>query len=417
MKLRYEAGLAPIMIFVMIFLGIVARAGTVDDLQLKIQSREEEIKKIEEEIKEFERQIDKKATESGSLRNEITKLEAQIKRLNADIRLTEKKIDAAEIGIEKLNLEIDEKNESIRSRRIALAGILRSLNEADSISFVEIFLRNRNFSEFFNEIERFQSLQEAVVDDLGELKNLKGDLEKKESVKQEERFKLENLASELGDRKLIEDKVRKNKSKLLLETKNQESAFKKLLSKREQKRQEILDELQRIEDDLKLLIDPSSLPAKREGVLTWPLSNPLITQKFGNTDFAKARTDIYKNNFHNGIDFRAPMGTPVLAAEEGFVKSSGNSDLLCPGSAYGKWILIEHPNKLTSLYGHLSLVKASVNSKVLRGGIIAYSGDSGFTTGPHLHFTLYDARTVELRKTKYCGILPVGGLLDPLTYL
>src|SRR3989344_3290129 len=93
MKLRYEAGLAPIMIFVMIFLGIAARAGTVDDLQLKIQSREEEIKKIEEEIKEFERQNDQKATESGSQRNEITILEAQIKKLNADIRLTEKKID------------------------------------------------------------------------------------------------------------------------------------------------------------------------------------------------------------------------------------------------------------------------------------------------------------------------------------
>src|SRR3989344_1768308 len=90
MKFRREAGLATIMIFVLIFLGIAARAATVDDLRLKIQNREEEIKKIEEEIKEFERQIGQKVTESGSLRNEITKLEAQIKKLNADIRLTQK---------------------------------------------------------------------------------------------------------------------------------------------------------------------------------------------------------------------------------------------------------------------------------------------------------------------------------------
>src|SRR3989338_6675840 len=168
MKFRREAGLATIMIFVLIFLGIAARAATVDDLRLKIQNREEEIKKIKEKIKEFK-----------------------------------KKIDAAEIGIEKLSLEIGEKNEAIRSRRIALAGVLRSFNEADSVSFVEILLRNQNFSEFFNEIERFQSFHGAIVDDLGELKNLKWDLEEKESVKQDERFKLENLASELCDRKLI----------------------------------------------------------------------------------------------------------------------------------------------------------------------------------------------------------------------
>ena len=117
------------------------------------------------------------------------------------------------------------------------------------------------------------------------------------------------------------------------------------------------------------------------------------------------------------MDLRAAVGTPILSAENGIVKGTGNSDIQCPGGSYGKWVLVEHPNKLSTLYAHLSFIKVSTGQEVKRGEVVGYSGDTGYTTGPHLHFTVYDARTVQIKPSRVCGLLPYGGYLDPIVYL
>jgi len=171
-----------------------------------------------------------------------------------------------------------------------------------------------------------------------------------------------------------------------------------------------------IENDLKKQIDFSTLPAFGNRILLNPIDRGVLTQEFGLTNFSKY-TDVYGSNGHNGIDLRALVGTPVRSAEGGIVKATGNTDYICPRGSYGRWILIEHPNKLATLYAHLSLVHVSPRQEIARGDIIGYSGNTGYTTGPHLHFTVYDARTVQLRQSRVCGVLPYGGYLNPLNYL
>lgn len=226
----------------------------------------------------------------------------------------------------------------------------------------------------------------------------------------------ERLSYELKDRKTVQGNARNNRNQLLKITKNEEAEYQKLVREREAKRAEILAEIRSVEDELRLLIDPSSLPAPRSGVLAWPVPNPKVTQRFGRTSFA-TQTDVYGANGHNGIDLRAPVGTPIYAAEDGAIKSTGNSDKACPGGSYGNWIVIDHPTRLATLYAHLSLIRVSPGEEVKKGELVGYSGDTGYTRGPHLHFTVYDARTVELRQSRVCGILPYGGYLDPLIYL
>ena len=89
--------------------------------------------------------------------------------------------------------------------------------------------------------------------------------------------------------------------------------------------------------------------------------------------------------------------------------------------SYGKWILIKHPNNLATLYAHLSQISALRGSIITRGDLIGYTGDTGYATGPHLHFTVYDAHTVQFRASNVpgsnCKYLPYGGYLNPLAYL
>ncbi|OGF76052.1 hypothetical protein A3G54_02265 [Candidatus Giovannonibacteria bacterium RIFCSPLOWO2_12_FULL_44_15] len=393
-----------------------SQAATVDNLKSQIKNREDQIAAIEAEIAEYQKQIDAKVSEAGTLKNQISSLTAQIGKLNAEIRLTQGKIYASELNLEKLGLEINKKNSEIGDKKASLGEIMRAINEADDESLVEILLKHGELSDFFTDVKNIESLDEAVRKDLLELKDLKVDLEAREEEESSVKKVLVNLAFELSDRKSVEETSKKKKDQLLRDTKNKEAEYQKLVREREKQRSQILDDIRKIEDQLRLLIDPASLPPSRPGVLGWPLRDPKITQNFGKTDFAK-NTDVYNQNSHNGIDLRASVGTQIMAAEDGVVKGSGNSDIACPGGSYGKWILIEHQNHLSTVYAHLSVIKVSQGEAVKRGDLIAYSGDTGYTTGPHLHFTVYDARTVQMKSSRVCGILPYGGYLDPILYL
>ncbi len=92
-----------------------------------------------------------------------------------------------------------------------------------------------------------------------------------------------------------------------------------------------------------------------------------------------------KLRHHNGIDIAIPEGTPVTPVASGVVIFSGQR----PG--YGYTVLVEHHNGMISLYGHNSRLEAVVGQAVDRNSVIALSGNTGRSTGPHLHFEAWQA--------------------------
>ena len=104
------------------------------------------------------------------------------------------------------------------------------------------------------------------------------------------------------------------------------------------------------------------------GTFIWPTATHIIS---GN-DFA---------SWHLGIDIGAGMGSPVYASDSGLVVYAGLSL-----QGYGNMIMIDHGNGYQTLYGHLSVISVSCGQGVLQGGLIGYSGSTGNSTGPHLHF-------------------------------
>ena len=97
-----------------------------------------------------------------------------------------------------------------------------------------------------------------------------------------------------------------------------------------------------------------------------------ITQGYGETDTSP---------FHTGIDYACPIGTPILASEAGTVRQAG--------WLYGGWgecVIIEHSDGNATLYAHLKTVCVVVGQVVQRSQLIGYSGSTGNSTGPHLHF-------------------------------
>lgn len=295
---------------------------------------------------------------------------------------------------------------------------MRELNEKETESLVEIMLQYGTLSRFFDMLESIRALDANLRQNYEELSGFKTILENQEIEAKDAQNKLVGFRVELKDRKKLEEIEQREKNQLLKVTKNQESQYQKILKEREAEREAILKEIQDIEDELRKLIDPARLPEARPGVLAWPIEGAVLTQSFGVTPDSKI---LYNGQPHNGLDIRARIGTPVYAAESGEILNAGNTDAFSRCLSYGKWILINHSNNLATLYAHLSLIKVNPGDIIKRGDLIGYSGDTGYATGPHLHFTVYDANTVEFRASgrpgSTCKLLPFGGYLNPLAYL
>ncbi len=90
-----------------------------------------------------------------------------------------------------------------------------------------------------------------------------------------------------------------------------------------------------------------------------------------------------KNSFHNGIDIGVPSGTPVAAGMEGSVSEASYSPIM------GNYVMLRHPGGWQTLYAHLSSISVKKGQYVARGNRVGLSGNTGYSTGPHLHFTVY----------------------------
>ncbi len=113
-----------------------------------------------------------------------------------------------------------------------------------------------------------------------------------------------------------------------------------------------------------------------------PLKSYKITSKFGNRYFNN------KIQFHNGIDLAAPTGTPIYSPADGIVS------FLFSNNLGGLQLGINHKNGYKTGYAHLSKANFKVGDKVKEGDIIAEVGNSGASTGSHLHFTLRQGDTL-----------------------
>ncbi len=403
-------------------------ADTIDELKNQIDSKNTEIKNLEKEIAEYQNQIDEVGKEANTLNNSIKSIDITRKKLAADIKLTTSKISATDLNIEKLSLSINDKKVGIGKNSQAITETLREMDLIESNTLVELVLSGEDVSSFWDRVEKLEQFQVSIAERVGELKTDKASLEETKSEVEKEKKKLVSLKSKLNDQKKIADNNRAEKDRLLKLTKNKESEYKKLLSDRIAKKEALEREVAEFESRLQVEIDPGSLPKTGSGVLSWPLDSVKVTQYFGNTPFASKNPQVYNGGGHNGIDLRASVGTPVKSAAEGAVVDSGDTDASCDGVSYGKWVLVKHKNGLSTLYAHLSLIRVYKGEAVSTGDIVGYSGNTGYSTGPHLHFAVFASAAVRVSgpteyKSKICKtymklpISPKNGYLNPLSYL
>ncbi len=394
---------------------------SAQDIQNKISEKDSAIDKLEAEIAQYQSELNSLGKQKNSLAGSIKELDLTKKKLNTEIAALEKKIEKTNLAIGNLSTDIGNKEDSIRNNIESIKADIRRTNELELNSMWEVMLSENGFTNVWNDIDSIISVRERLRDQIDFLHQVKTGLEVDRNETIAAKAELTELRGELADHRKIVEQNTKEKNKLLSQTKNSEANYQKLLKENLAKKEAFEKELREYESQLQFILDPSKLP--KAGVLSWPLDKIYVTQMFGVTADSKR---LYASGSHSGVDFRASVGTPVKAMADGVVMGTGDTDLTCPGASLGKFVFIQYNNGLSSAYGHLSLIKSNTGDQVKRGDVVGYSGNTGHSTGPHLHVSLYASQAVKMtsRPSVACNgksytmpTAPVNAYLDAMYYL
>ena len=134
------------------------------------------------------------------------------------------------------------------------------------------------------------------------------------------------------------------------------------------------------------VLAPGSDTTLADGALQWPLpvAGTITSPQGYRTDPITGET-----SYHSGTDIAVPEGTPILAAADGTVTVANALDSW--GGSYGYYVKLDHGGGLTTLYAHCSSICVTAGQQVKAGEVIAYVGQTGRATGPHLHFEVHSS--------------------------
>ena len=399
-------------------------------LQKQIDDNNAQINELNNEISQYQTQLNLTTAQKNTLQNTINQLTLQNKQLTAKITVTKSQINTTQLQIKQLAGTISDTQESIDTENSGLAESLRRTAEVEAQPLALILLSSGSIVSVWDDIKALDTLQTALNDHVQSLASKEQTLSTTKAAAVQKSTQLTQQQKTLQSQQGSLSATTKAKNDLLTQTKSQESAYQALIAQKKTQEASLEAALNDLQAKYNVAVDPNQITPAGNGILSWPLSGKItITQYFGNTPFANANSALYRGNGHDGLDIAASIGTPVHAALSGTILATGNTDLVKGCYSFGKWVMIKHGNGLNTMYAHLSEIDVAAGQSVSTGDVIGYSGETGYATGPHLHFGVYVSSVTKIialgqatQTTTPCSkavmpVPPVSGYLNPLNYL
>lgn len=324
--------------------------------------------------KELKSQVSALSGDISSLEKQISLLDGQIEAQEDEIAAQEELLAQLEILVEEKTIELAASEEDQANQYARMKERVRYMVEHDSTSQLAILLASDSFADFLN---RWEIVQQISVRDEKLFEELQAIRDKVTVEKQE----LEETQAEAIETKELMDA---NKAELDAQHASKVKALQKAEAEKAAANKAYADMIEKEEDLMEQYKKAAAQLASQStyvgGKFMWPLpaANNVITCKYGYRTHPVTK----KYKLHTGIDLRASTGTKVYAANKGTVTTSGYS------SAWGNYIIINHGGGYTTLYAHLSRRNVSKGATVKQGDVIGLSGNTGYSTGPHLHFEI-----------------------------
>ncbi len=363
---------------------MMAEAASESELNNKLDENEKAQQELQDELDSVTQEKKEMQAEKDRLDSEIADLATEIDSITRTIAQNESDIAQKEAEIESLEQEIEENDELLKTR-------LRVMYEKGSTGYIDVLFSATSFSDLLLRMDMIQQIYEHDQTLIQEMETAKATVETAKAEIEAAKTANEGLQADLETEQAAMQQKSDESDSVIARLAQSEEELQAELEEREQENQDILDQIAAAKAAQQASGNYNAVAANTYtgGQLGWPsTSRGTITSTFGWRTFRGVP------NNHTGLDIAVPMGTPVLACEDGVVTGSGWRN------SYGYCITIDH-GSITTLYAHNSVLQVSVGQTVQRGQQIALAGSTGNSTGPHIHL----------------GVIANGQYVNPAPYI
>ncbi len=349
-----------------------------------------DLNNMKNEKNQAQNELNNIQNEKNTAASELDKINDQVYNIQSEISELENKLTILNNSISQKESEIQEKQQELERKEELLKQRLIVLYKGGGISYLDVLLGSSNYIEMLSKFSAVNRVAEKDTELINQVSEQKAGIESQKAELESNKAEVESAKKE-KDAKNAELQAAQVAKQAKVSELNQEA---------KQKQEEIdkynaaivkaEKEIQEAAIKAEQQINGSGI--KFDGSFVWPCNNKLVTS-----------TVKYRwGRMHKGIDIAATYEN-VYASASGYAYNLSN-----PGG-YGTYIIVFHGSGYATLYGHLNYSKISSGSFVSQGQVIAQSGNSGGSTGPHLHF--------EIRRASSVGSFFSSSAENPLNYL
>ena len=370
------------------------------EIQKQINGLKFKKAEIQKEIDVIQRQYDANFSDMEALVAEKNTIDQEMTLISSKIEATNEEIIAYSQLIADTQEELEDAQEKLRDLSEAHRQRVRVMEEEGQLTYWEVLFQANSFTDLLDRINMVEEINAADRRRIEQMRIAADIVTATQMNLSNEKNALEEVRVQLAeDEKVLEEKSLQYYD-LLYELEQKAEEFEILMAESEILQEELMMEIAAKEKDLKeakhdeylakLALQGDNPPSNA----TWvtPVSGYRLTSAFG----MRKHPVLKVTRMHNGIDMACAQGTPIYATRAGKVTRTSYQ----AGGA-GNYVSINHLDGFSSVYMHMTHYVVSEGQNVSQGQLIGYVGNTGISTGPHLHF----------------GISYAGTYVNPLAYV
>ncbi len=369
----------------------VIRAATADELEQSIKEKEDAITQAQEEkeqiqsnISDIQAMVDELETVKGDLEAYVEQLDGNLAEIQERIAELKDMISEKEAEIEVTQQELEEAQALEEEQYAAMKVRIQYSYEEGNHNYLELLLSSESFGELLNRARYISMMNDYDQEQLAEYQKNCEYIETCKAALEEEQAVLEEASAEV-------EKEEAGLETLIAEKESQITAYQGDIDNKEAAIAEYEADIAAQNSAIAALEAAAEEERKQLEELNQPqvtydggmFQMPLNSYKRISDDYGmRMHPTLGVEKFHNGVDFAANSGTPILAAYGGTVVAAAYN------SSMGNYVMINHGDGLYTIYMHASELYVSAGQTVSKGETIAAVGSTGRSTGPHLHFSV-----------------------------
>jgi murein DD-endopeptidase MepM/ murein hydrolase activator NlpD len=373
-----------------------------DDLHGKKAAIDSRIASLNSHLETVRRQEESIRSEIVGVTNQIRSLESQVGDVSTQLATLQADLALHQQRLAKLNELYEVRTRKLEFLRGQYEASIEKLNrrlvdiyESEQTDIVGVVFAAQDFDSMLDQVDYIKQIGDEDRRIAAQVRDSRDQVAVERTRTQEARASMlaetQAIAVRTEQKRLVKETLVANQTSLAA-ARDQKRVSLDTLNAQERSEAEEIDALQaqsaavaaKIQAAQAQSASSGAAPSANPGGYQWPVSGP-VTSPFG----------WRWGRMHEGIDIAVPSGTPVHASAAGTVIYAGWME------GYGNFVILDHGGGIATAYGHNTSVAVAVGQTVSQGQVIAYSGSTGHSTGPHVHF--------EVRVN--------GSAVDPLGYL